>query len=255
MNKLLIDSLSLMKGARPRVKDTPRPWSQEREEQMVLSAERLSEQAYITPPSDLDQLFDGNERIKIFSYGSLLSRESALKTLKPDVMETYRPALGFGVMRLFNHAVLPIHSERWGPMKRGNERAMLNLNLTGNFADITNGILIDVTKEELIELMKREFTYELVSIPVLGWKAAISKSEMNLEIAYTFYVKDSDQDILPVRGYAAAAKEGAAEFGADFLNLWLDTTFLFDRKTNFRRWELIHVEDGFSAPKAPEIDL
>lgn len=214
--------------------------------------EALNEKPAFKYPANPDEMVSApGEKVLIFGYGSLVNPESAARTLSPEAMKTYQPAVAFGMQRTFNRKVTD--TERWGPRERPSDVGMLNVFKTGNQLDAVNGVIFAVNREDLEALIKREVGYDLVPIPIVSWKEAIdSQATPNFQTAYVFLSPEEprqgkvfvDPCVNPVPGYAMASKEGAALNGKSFLKLWLESTFLADRKTPFIEWE-----------KNPEIDM
>lgn len=248
--------------------EKPYPWSNERHHSMVdraveIWSDNISNYPSLSyPVNNPEQLYSiyNSETIPIFSYGSLLNKESAARTLSESAMATHRPALSFGTKRIFDRHV-PTTS-RWGPLERPNDTGMLNINQTENFSEIVNGVVIEVDIDDLKNLLFREEGYDLVPVVVTCWNKAVDDgAEPNFFIAYTFQASDDEREgihytnryINPVPGYAFASREGAEQYGESFLNLWVASTFLADKETPFSLWELFpeldcQFEEGCSLP-------
>lgn len=218
------------------------------EERVILlskQADKLSLDPYpdFKYPADykeLMKLFPKGE-LYIFGYGSLVNPESAARTLSSDAMKTYEPAVAFGMKRSFDRKVT--NTERWGPQERSSDVGMLNVFKTKQ-ADPLNGVTFKVNALDLKSLIEREVGYDLVPVYVISWKKFIDEEEEpDFKIAYVFLAPSDPKNVYvdpcinPVPRYALASKEGAAINGKDFLNLWLKSTFLADRKTPFSQWE------------------
>ncbi len=190
------------------------------------------------PIENLDPIFRDQDTIFIFSYGSLLNKESAARTLSAGAMKTHHPAIAYGLVRVFDRQVSPCSAQRWGEQQSENELAMLNVTMTGRVEDRVNGVLIEVDRTDLEKLIDREVGYDLVALPVTDWEGG------DVQIAYTFHATPDEKNgktyvgcnIKPVREYALASKEGAAQYGKEFLQMWIDTTYLADNST-FAQWE------------------
>lgn len=183
-------------------------------------------------------------KVLIFGYGSLMNRESALRSVSAAAVETMRPVVAFGFKRLFNYKVSNV--SRWGSNLPENERAMLNIHPTTTYEHIINGVVMELTPEDLIKLIGRESGYDLVPIFVADWQAMISANpKIKIEIAYTFIVPDelrggidyTQTKYYPVRGYLQASREGALVFGEPFLQFWNETTYLGDGITPIGQWD------------------
>ena len=169
------------------------------------------------------------EKIPLFGYGSLINRESASATLTDETLETFRPAIAFGVQRRFDYDP---GLERYGTPPTPEERAMLNLTYTGDMNDIVNGVVVDMNKEDLIALSKREIGYDLIPVIVVNWDDALESQNPTLYTAYTFSAPSHiNPDLLPRPDYYERVLNGARTFGDDYLELWYNTTYLGDGET------------------------
>lgn len=229
------------------------PWSKIKHFEMVDQAQETwvseihkypSLEYPVRDPIQLYAIYN-SETIPIFSYGSLLNKESASRTLSDKAMATHRPALSFGGKRVFDRHV-PTTS-RWGPKERPNDTGMLNFIQTEDFYHVVNGVVIEVDIDDLKNLLLREEGYDLVPVVVTCWNDVINDaSQKNYFIAYTFQASDDERNgvhytnryINPVPGYAWASKQGAEQYGESFLNLWVSSTYLADKETRFSLWEI-----------------
>lgn len=194
-----------------------------------------------------------NGKILIFGYGSLMSPDidANKKSIKPENLKTLRPAIAFGVKRLFN--------KRGGISKtfnsttlEPNERCFLNLVPTTNFNDVTNGVTIEIDQGDLIKLIAREVGYDLVPLFVASWDDAVKESdEINIEIAYTFIASSGLRDhvsytsniLYPIQWYASLVDKAAKFHGPVFWKLYQKTTWLADCITLISDWH-----DTFNTP-------
>jgi len=105
---------------------------------------------------------------------------------------------------------------------------------------------MEISPEDLVQLIQREIGYDLVPMLVADWNEVISENpSVNVKIAYTFLVPDelrsgvdyTQTKYFPVKGYMRAAQEGAAVFGPEFLNYWNATTYLGDGTTPVTQWD------------------
>jgi hypothetical protein len=228
------------------------PWSDEQHEQLVYHAsETWTSQIFNYPVlqypiQEPETLYSqhNQDTIPIFSYGSLLNKESAARTLSEKAMATHQSAVSFGSKRVFDRHVPT--TIRWGPLERPNDTAMLNLNQTNDLSEVVNGVVIEVDINDLKNLLFREEGYDLVPVVVTYWDDAMDPSKApRFFIAYTFQASDesregihyTNQYINPVPGYALASKSGAEQYGELFLDLWVSSTYLADKETPFAVWE------------------
>lgn len=183
----------------------------------------------------------GVYHIRLFSYGSLLHRESASRTLSAAVLDTMQPAIAYGVQRIFNRDVDLSGSKRYTFPTDPLERGMLNLMQTEEDR-MMNGVVVTVPIEEITPLCTREIGYDFIPVRIAPLPAEhTDPSNMSNDIAYTFLAHEGttyvDNSIVPIQQYYQLCRDGAASFGQEFLDMWLDTTFLGDKKTSVRVWE------------------
>lgn len=193
-----------------------------------------------TPHSIFEAL--GQDKLLIFAYGSLLNSDSAYKTLTVNAIESFKPAVAFGLRRVFDRClrVIPPH---WGEAEHPASKACLNAHPTGNANDCVNGILIEVDRHDLQALLEREVGYDLYPVPVILWDQVRSDG-WTVHVAFTFRAPKEERagtrytsvDIYPIWNYAQASMEGAKRYGDDFLAFWINTTYLSDHQTPFARW-------------------
>lgn len=206
--------------------------------------DHLKEAAYwVYPyPQLVDQLRkEGKETILIFNYGSLMNAASAANTLSPASMATRRLGVAFGLRRLFDRDV-PIYPESiWGVPDNPNARGMLNVILSNHAEDFVNGILVDVTLDDIPKIVAREEYYDLIPVIVQNWDHTTNVQDPNYCIAYTFHApqtgKATHPSILPRPGYYELTRNTALVNGQLFYQLWLKTTFLSDGITPITEWE------------------
>lgn len=176
----------------------------------------------------------GKVTFTIFSYGSLLIEESALKTLSPETVKTSRPALAFGILRIFNRDVAIRSNSHWGVPKNPNARGMLNVEYSENPFEIVNGVLIDIQIEEIEPLMKREEGYDLIPVLVMDMVASQKENKPIYSVAYTFHAprgtKYTSENIEPRPGYFETSRDASKKYGPLFYHLWMESTV----KANFK---------------------
>jgi hypothetical protein len=186
-----------------------------------------------------------NGKVLLFGYGSLINADSAGWSVSQKAVKSMRPVVAFGFKRIFNYYANNL-SLRWGINLPKNERAMLNLEPTTTFNHIINGIVMEISHEDLHKLIQREEGYDLVPMLVADWNDAITQNpNVKIEIAYTFLVpsglrngvKYTEVKHYPVRKYLYAVQDGAAVFGSEFLNFWNSTTYLDDGTTLVTQWD------------------
>lgn len=208
------------------------------------------------PKKIINKYPDG--KILIFGYGSLMNHQSATRTVSKEALQTMKPVVAFGLKRIFNYKVENV-SARWGTDLPKNEKAMLNVEPTTTYKNVINGVVIEVSPEELIKLIKREEGYDLAPIFVADWNEVTSENlNVKIQIAYTFYAPNemrkginyTETKYYPVRGYLNAVREGAIVYGEKFLNYWNSTTYLSDGTTPVSKWDE-KTFSGILGPKEP----
>jgi tetratricopeptide (TPR) repeat protein len=201
------------------------------------------EYSYEYPWAGLEKELRGQQRttIKLFGYGSLLNRESALRTF-PGPNERFTPAIAFGVVRLFNFEMPDAVRARYKALENSLERGLLNAEVTSFMSDVANGALVDVELEEIESLRVREVGYDLRPVICVTWDQEISRTPF---VAYILSCPNrlwkgrplTNPDLRPHRGYFAQCCEGAASISKSFLDFWLYTTFMGDGETRVTREE------------------
>lgn len=184
--------------------------------------------------------------IPLLAYGSLMNPQSASKTLDPATVASGRPVIAFGLKRLFNYDV-PSSKSQDTPTSI-LDQAMLNTELSHSTKDIINGVVMEVQRDELLALCRREVGYDLVPVLVVDWEEALcdqGSRAPRFSVAYVLRAPNEPRlgraytrgDITPSRKYYALVRESAAIYGPQFLALYLNTTYLADGKTTLCQWE------------------
>ena len=185
-----------------------------------------------------------NQKVLLFGYGSLMNKESASRSLKPEAVESMVPVVAFGVKRIFNYKASK--TDQWGRDLNPLEKAMLNLIPTTTYKSIANGVMIEVDQEDFMRLVQREVGYDLMPILVADWDSVIAENPcVKMQVAYTFIVPDEIRNgvdytqtkYYPVRGYLHASEDGASVFGKAFLKLFDYTSFLANGTTRVNQWD------------------
>ncbi|MBS0621860.1 MAG: gamma-glutamylcyclotransferase [Verrucomicrobia bacterium] len=208
---------------------------------LVAEAQPLANQEVLKYPfgEKLKQKFTerGEERVLIFSYGSLMNRTSAARTLSADTLATRKAAIAVGIKRVFNYD--PQSTSRGAP-ENPLERGMLNVIHTGDATDAINGVVVEMKLEDAVALSEREIGYDLIPVTVYDWETG-----ENPRTAYTFRAAEDavykghklvKTDIYPRPEYYATVMAGANEFGDQFAHTFLKTTYLADGKTSLCAW-------------------
>ena len=178
--------------------------------------------------------------IPFMSYGSLLNSQSAAQTLDDDTLHSRQPVIALGVRRIFNYE-MSMNGGNYGPPTNDLASAALNVCLTGDIKDAVNGVLVEMTLEDIPALRTREIGYDLEPVVCLSW------NELKKPPSLAFILqapnepragkKRTNPTLKPHRKYYQVCRDGAEEFGESFLNFWLATTFLADGVTAVGKWE------------------
>jgi hypothetical protein len=198
----------------------------------------IYEYPYKNLPDQLKKM--GKKDIILFTYGSLISYTSANKTLSKKTLETRKPAVAFGIRRVFDRDVPIRKGSKWKLTNDEKARGMLNVIDTHNSFDMVNGVIVNVPIEELNEILIREVGYDLVPVLCIDWDLCNSSSPESY-IAYTFRAKQksqyTSQNIKPRPGYYELVRDAAKEYGPLFYTIWINTTYCSDGNTSIRSWE------------------
>jgi hypothetical protein len=227
------------------------PWSAERHLELVLQAksylekESLNKRTYPISVEDLEEIFkkEKTDRIPFFAYSSMIDKEAgAVKAISPEGGSTQTAAIAFGIQRTFNREMAAATiTAGWGPLERPNDLAILNIFYKEDA--VLNGVLFDLSLDDLVILSKREVGYDLVPVVVMKWQTAIDhQKEPQMFIAYTFQAPDykgegeryTSPHVNPVPGYFNYLQKGIKNFGPDFTAMWWATTYLADQKTGVK---------------------
>ena len=184
---------------------------------------------------------EGKQSLLIFSYGSLMDAASAACSLSQASMATRRPAIAFGVRRLFDRDVPVREDSKWGTPTDPKARGMLNIMLSEQPEDFINGVLMDVTIEDISHILFREEGYDLLPVVVQDWDNVADTLHPCYQIAYAFYAPQNSNAtnslILPRPGYYELSRNASLFYGQIFYRIWLKTTFLADGVTPITEWE------------------
>ena len=199
-------------------------------------------ESYFYPYHDLpDRLKDQNKQsLLLFSYGSLIDEKSAGKTLSSQALATRRPAVAFGVKRVFDRDVPIKPGSQWGVPCHHDARGMLNVQRTKELQEFINGVLVEVPIEDITALLDREEGYDLMPVIISDWDDFIAEIPQ-FEIAYILHANaDSlyvNSNIYPRPGYYELSRNAAKQYGSLFESIWHQTTFMADGETQIDIWE------------------
>lgn len=178
---------------------------------------------------------DHKKTLLIFTYGSLMNIDSARQTLSIQSVDSHRPAIAYGIIRLFDRDVPIKEGSKWPTPENPLARGMLNVFRTGSLLDFVNGVLLEVTIDDLEPMMEREVGYDLIPVVVEDWDKAFKADDSSFQIAYTFCAPQNSEytspHILPRPGYYELTRDAAKQYGTLFYLLWFKTTFFADKKS------------------------
>jgi cation transport regulator ChaC len=168
-------------------------------------------------------------RLAVFGYASLVSRVSAGETLGREV-QACPPARLRGWRRRWSQARDNHRAEK--TFARASDRSLpdfvLGLNVVpgGEPDEAPNGVLIELTNEELDRLAIREIRYRRVDVT----DAIDAPGRERFDRIVTFTAKPENHAPTPppgaviLRPYAEAVENAFAELGPDHHRLYLETT-------------------------------
>lgn len=214
----------------------------------VFSFEEAETKVKQTPPwiypypELVDQLKKERKRsIPIFSYGSLMDEGSAKQTLGGKSMQTRRPAIAYHLRRVFDRDVKVRSKSKWCIPMNPEARGMLNVIPTESKEDFINGVLVDITLDDIPNVLFREEGYDLIPVVVQDWHE-VADVNPNYKIAYTFHAPQgstfTSAHIAPRPGYYELTRDAAKQYGPFFSRLWFKTTYLSDGQTPIMQWEV-----------------
>lgn len=168
------------------------------------------------------------ERFAFIAQGTLINKHSIGTTL--GNANLHGPVLALGVRRIFNFALQDEnYDERGGRYQRSaveNHCATLNIVQTSDSAGFVNGILFSIEPEDIDALAEREFGYDIVPVDYrLGNEngSAYMFIARKASGAIGHRVRD---DILPNESSLSTCIAGAATYGKEFLDTWLQSCYL-----------------------------
>lgn len=171
---------------------------------------------------------DGAARIAVFAYGSLVSPASAAQTIcRPERSAWAKgdafPATLLGWRRRFSQARDNRSCEKTFALDVDGSipEYVLGLNVegTGDPADVVNGLLIVVTEAELERLDVRELRYDRVEVDPGSFGTKIAHASFDRVLTYTAkarnFAPDPPRGAVILRSYANAVEEAFAGLGPD----------------------------------------
>jgi hypothetical protein len=192
-------------------------------------------------------------KLLLIGYGSLLNRDSAARTIKDTPPKGHTPVVALGAIRIFNYLMPDEAILKYGTPPGPKQKAALNMIYTKSPFHGFNGRLLQVDPADIPKLREREFGYDLRPVVCQRWGDWDSASF----VAYILVAqkpelggrKVIDNNALPYPPYARVCRKGAADVSDNFLQIYLNTTYLADLKTQLKAWESTHPD----AHDEPEI--
>jgi predicted ATPase len=205
----------------------------------------LREKLFEYPWSSIESYTEGkgHTSIKLFSYGSLHNVFSSNSSNGSKPTYSYKPAIGFGIRRLLNYNIpdeilyRPIYQPLAGP----NARGLFNVKFTGSITDTVNGVLLDIDIVDISKFRTKEVGYDLIPIICIDWDDH-GKEPI---LAYTLTCPErmfkgkslTNSELSPHPKYYKICREGAAKISEEFLDYFLESSYLSDNKTLVKDWE------------------
>ena len=197
---------------------------------------------WTNPPLDQVIVKLPNQVLPLIGYGSLLNVKYVTNTVKYVLDQGYQPVICVGAKRVFNYKVdqKRLNAKYPGP-RLSNEIAALNLIYTKDASNLFNGRKVLVTTNDVQALREREVGYDLRPVACLDWL----NWDAPIFLGYALVAKAdrTDDGTLPNPWYTQVCEDGAQSVSHDFLELFLDTTYLANQKTTLRRCE--QISKGF----------
>ncbi|WP_304235169.1 NB-ARC domain-containing protein [Jiulongibacter sediminis] len=177
------------------------------------------------------------KEILLFTYGSLLNKSSAIKTLSEDQYDKAKTAIAFGIKRMFNYNIPDEVAARpmYQTVDNIQDFSLLNVKFSGLISDFCNGLVISIPLSEIENLRKREIGYDLVQTKCYYLSDSCWEERPVFALSCEhklFRDKWLTLDSLPPhKSYLELCAEGARSYGDEFFQIWRNTTFLGDGRT------------------------
>ncbi|PCJ52401.1 MAG: hypothetical protein COA79_23920 [Planctomycetota bacterium] len=169
----------------------------------------------------LSNLFIGGNKMFVFGYGSLINKSSLERTCPQSRLVSTAYLKGWR-----RHLNMPlIHSNN---LYNGKFSHAFSID-RGSLNDRVNGVLIEVSPSELLELDKRESHYSRVDVELFD-----SKTNQKLKDGIVFAVTEYEPTAVPwdhpfSKQYVETCLKGCLNFGTDYLNEFLKSSFDMDK--------------------------
>lgn len=191
---------------------------------------------YIYPWEKLenDLIASGRNDLLLVGYGSLLSIDSAKRTIPMDHGIQGLPVIVHGVKRIFNYQfpeeVIKKNYSGEDDIDPTIKYSALNVSLCTSGDSLINGRLFKIPVDDLISLREREYGYDLVAVKCTDWYDR-DKKQITAYILAARKPKFGDKIILnnnavPLPVYLNVCLDGASSVSDSFLEMFLSTTWL-----------------------------
>jgi len=158
-------------------------------------------------------------RTCVFGYGSLLNRMSAQNALKRVLtQEELLPAELVDFFRVWRAKEF-IYFEAINAKKAG-----VFLDIKEEKGARVNGVLIDVTPQELQQMKLREKNYDCIDVTKHLRKDGVPDQVFTFVCKPECHVRPEETNIFVPQGYLDLIKEGCDALGPDFYSRYLETT-------------------------------
>jgi hypothetical protein len=173
------------------------------------------------------------ESVEFIGYGTLINKVSASRSMSGA--SERKPVNAFGVRRVFNFVLEDKNYADHGGLYRRSEFenhvATLNIQETGKSEDIVNGVLMQVSNNDVDGLAEREAGYDIISVVY-----SLVESPQTVSRAYIFTARQGSSDIghrvrndvLPNESSLETCLSGARDYGEEFLDTWIRHCYLAD---------------------------
>lgn len=209
---------------------------------LQTALESINDKGFEYPWKDLETIVPtmSGGKLRLIGYGSLLNRDSAARTIKDTPPEGHPPVVAIGARRVYNYVIPEDRLKAYGSYG-SRERAALNVDYTQSPADALNGRLVEVGPSDIPALRQREWGYDLRPVACLAWGHWESEPFIAFLLVAVQTEREGrpilDNDALPNPPYARLCRSGARAVSEGFLDLYLHTTWLADRRTSLFEWE------------------
>jgi cation transport regulator ChaC len=182
--------------------------------------------------------------IQLLGYGSLLSQQSAGKTIASDSVISSEPVLAMGARRVFNYAMPEVVLKRYGTAQNDEARAALNVEYSKSENALLNGRVFRLYEKDVQRLREREAGYDLRPVVCVLWNQAEKKPFKAYVLACAHREWEGrplvDDRLLPQPDYYILCRNGAESVSGIFLKVYLQTTFIPKTGQSLDEWEKLH---------------